>query len=360
MTAAPEGAGRILVVEDDPSTRRFVVRALQQGGFDVVDVGAVMPALELLASGDRIDALLADIGLPGQSGFDLVDQVKQNRPHLPIALMTADASTDVAVRALRSKVDDFLAKPIAPDQLVQQVRTLVELGRRHAASVERVLAVGAHPDDVEIGVGGILLAHHAAGDQVTVMTLSHGSQGGDREERAGEAARAAHLLGADLELCDLEDTHISESNPTVGLIEAVVARIEPTIVYVHTINDLHQDHRNVNRATMVAARRVPSLYCYESPSTTVDFRPARFVSIEGHLDAKLGAIDAYASQVAVRAYLEEELVRATSRYWGRYGGARYCEPLEVVRERSSGAAHGGGAAVGLPAAAPMAAEVAGA
>lgn len=350
MTGGP--AARILVVEDDPATRRFVVRALEHGGFEVTDVGAVPPALDLLAAGEHVDVLLADIGLPGASGFDLVDQVKASWPKLPIALMTADASTDVAVRALRSKVDDFLAKPIAPDQLLDQVRTLVELGRRHAAAAERVLAVGAHPDDVEIGVGGILLAHRAAGDHVTVMTMSHGSQGGDRAERAAEAQEAARLLGARLELRDLEDTHISESNPTVGLVEEVVAEVQPGVVYVHTVNDLHQDHRNVHRATMVAARRVPSLYCYESPSTTVDFRPARFVSIEPHLDGKVEVIGAYASQVAVRAYLEEELVRATSRYWGRFGGARFCEPLEVVRERASGA-HAGPAAVAGSMAAPV-------
>ena len=65
----------------------------------------------------------------------------------------------------------------------------------------------------------------------------------------------------------------------------------------------------MHRATMVAARRVPSLYCYESPSTTVDFRPVRFVPIDAHLDAKVGVIDAYQSQVSTRSYLDEDLVQ---------------------------------------------------
>ena len=143
-------------------------------------------------------------------------------------------------------------------------------------------------------------------------------------------------MGARLYLEDLEDTRISEGDPTVGLIERVIADFEPTIVYTHTIHDLHQDHRNVNRATMVAARRVPSVYCYESPSATVDFKPgplrASIERVPRRQDARSSAPSG--RQTDIRAYLDEELIRATSRYWGRFGDARYCEPLEVVRERS--------------------------
>ena len=109
--------------------------------------------------------------------------------------------------------------------------------------------------------------------------------------------------------------------------------MRPTIVYTHTESDLHQDHRNVHRATLVAARLVPSVYCYESPSATVEFEPVRFVDIGEQLEAKLEAIGAYASQTEQRYYLDEELIRATARYWGRYGHSRFCEPLEVVRDR---------------------------
>ena len=133
---------------------------------------------------------------------------------------------------------------------------------------------------------------------------------------------------------DLEDTRIPESDPTVGIIERVIAEFAPTIVYTHTIHDVHQDHRNVNRASLVAARRVPSVYCYQSPSATVDFKPARFVSIEPYLDGKIEAIGAFKSQTDIRDYLDDELIRATARYWGRFGDARYCEPMEVVRDRA--------------------------
>jgi LmbE family N-acetylglucosaminyl deacetylase/CheY-like chemotaxis protein len=330
----PSRANSIMIVEDDPGTATFFSRALERAGFDVAVAGSAPEAISLLLAG-HWDAMVVDIGLPGRSGFDLVSEVKERWPAIPIALATADASMDVAVRALRSQVDDFLPKPIAPDALVTHVQRLLEIGRtRVPADTERVLAIGAHPDDVEIGVGGVLIGHRNAGEPVAILTLSHGQRGGDRNMRADESQRAASIIGARLYLEDLEDTRIPESDPTVGIIERVIADFAPTVVYTHTIHDVHQDHRNVNRASLVAARRVPSVYCYQSPSATVDFQPARFMSIEPYLDGKIAAIGAYRSQTDIREYLDDELIRATARYWGRFGDARYCEPMEVVRDRT--------------------------
>jgi LmbE family N-acetylglucosaminyl deacetylase/CheY-like chemotaxis protein len=331
---AGRARGRVLIVEDDPGTRSFLAAALTRAAFDVTAVGSAPPAIELL-EGDSWHVLLVDIGLPGMSGFDLVRHARRRFPSMATALMTADARVDVAVQALRSEVDDFLPKPIAPKTLIAQVERLVQRQQaRSHQSTERVLAVGAHPDDVEIGVGGILLRHRAAGDEVAVVTLSRGSIGGDQVVRADEAAKAAAALSARLHLENLEDTKIPEGNPTIQLIEAVIGEFRPTIVYTHSIHDQHQDHRNVHLATMVAARRVPSIYCYESPSATVDFRPARFVAIDGYIDGKVEVIDAYRSQVEIRRYLAEDLVRAAARYWGgRFGTGNYGEPLEVIRDR---------------------------
>lgn len=308
--------GRVLVVEDDPGTRNFLLLALRRAGFDVTEAGSGAQALELLQTASW-HVLLVDIGLPGMSGFELVEEAKRKYPDVVIALMTADARLDVAVQALRSQVDDFLAKPIAPQVLVEQVERLMHRQQtRSRLNAERVLAVGAHPDDVEIGVGGILLRHRSAGDEVAVMTLSCGARGGDRGRRAAEAAEAARLLGAALHLEDLEDTRIPEGDPTVGLVEGVIAEFRPTIVYTHTSNDLHQDHRHVHQAVLVAARQVARLYCYQSPSSTVEFKPVRFVAIDQFVDGKVDVIQAYRSQTEVRPYLAEDLVRATARYWG--------------------------------------------
>ena len=131
---------------------------------------------------------------------------------------------------------------------------------------------------------------------------------------------------------------ISEAEPTVGLIEGVIGEVDPTVIYTHSANDLRQDHRATHLATVQAARRVPTICCYEGPSATVDFRPERFVTIDPFIETKLEVIGAFASEVALRRYLDAELVRSTGRYWGRFGDSRYCEPLEVARDGARGAA----------------------
>jgi hypothetical protein len=102
---------------------------------------------------------------------------------------------------------------------------------------------------------------------------------------------------------------------------------------------VHQDHRNTHQATLVAVRQVGRVYCFQSPSATVDFRPTRFVAIDAQLDRKLLAIDAFGSQVEIRAYLEPDLIEATARYWSRYCDGRYAEPFEVVREAAVAGQH---------------------
>jgi two-component system response regulator HydG len=197
-----------------------------------------------------------------------------------------------------------------------------------------VLAIGAHPDDVEIGAAGALLAHRAAGDTVAILTLSRGARGGDQLERARESQRAADIIGARLFLGDLEDTRIAEGDPTIGVIDRVVGEIQPTVVYTHSVHDVHQDHRNTHRAAMVACRRVGRVLCFQSPSATIDYRPTHFVNIEDHIGRKLKAIGAFGSQTGVRDYLAPDLITSTARYWSRYGGGSHAEPFEAIRDRA--------------------------
>jgi LmbE family N-acetylglucosaminyl deacetylase len=185
--------------------------------------------------------------------------------------------------------------------------------------------------------------------------------GGDGEEfvriiernatptRAGEAADAARLLDARLVPHDLEDTHISEGNPTIGLIEQAVRAAAPDVVYTHSLHDAHQDHRAVHRASMVATRKIATVGCYQSPSATVDYRPNHFIDIAAHVEDKLRLIACYRSQTAVRDYLEEDTVRAVARYWSRYSDAAHAEPIEIIRQQAAVGAAPAARPAGAPA-----------
>jgi two-component system response regulator HydG len=328
-----DGPGRVLVVEDDLVTARFLTHVLgERGGFDVTHTADPAIALKR-ASTETWDLVLTDVEMPGMTGLQLLEALRRLAPDLPVAVMTANASLDYAVGALRNRADEFLQKPVKPDQLLATVAALVDKGRAaRLANRQSVLAIGAHPGDVEIGAAGSLLAHRAMGNEVSILTLSRGARGGTESTRASESAMAARVLGATLYHDDLQDTNISESDPTIGVISRVVESVQPTVIYTHSFHDVHQDHRNTYRAAMVAVRDIGRVYCFQSPSATVDFRPTRFVNIDEHLKRKLQAIDAFASQVEVRAYLEPDLIQSTARYWSRFGGGRYAEAFEVVRE----------------------------
>lgn len=204
------------------------------------------------------------------------------------------------------------------------------------SGIRRVLAIGAHPDDIEYACGGTLLKHRRRGYEVMLVTLSNGERGGATDARRQEAARASELLGASLELLAFPDSEIPSDVRTVSAIESVVRAFAPTHVYTHSIHDTHQDHRAVHVAATVAVRSVPNLYCYQSPSATVDFRPAMFVDIAPFLEVKLALIDTFQSQIARRDTFDHDVIRSIARYWGRFAGYRLVEPFEVVRQLDLG------------------------
>lgn len=326
--AHSEDPATVFVVEDDADAARFACRALENSGYATSlfsDPDAALAALDR----SRCSLLLSDVRLPGMTGLELLSQARQLHPSLPIVLMTAFATLNDTIVALRNGADDYLLKPLTVDVLVSTVNAALD-SRRGAQ--HRVLAIGAHPDDVEIGVGATLVGHVERGDDVTILTLTRGESGGLAVERETEAHRAAKILGAKLILGGLPDTRVPMNGPTVALIEEAVQRIAPTIVYTHSSHDVHQDHRSAHQASLVACRSVPQLYSYQSPSATVDFAPRRFVPVDQAIDRKLAAIAAYRTQVTKCSYLAEDFLLATTRYWGRFIQAEHAEPLEIVRE----------------------------
>ena len=323
---------RALVLEDDPDTAEFLRIVLEQhGGMRVDVVGTTERALEALRA-STYDVLVTDIQLPGRSGLELLPEVRRLDPGMAVIVVTAFATVDNAVGALREAADEFLVKPVPASVVVERALDLAARAREQRAEArQRVLAVGAHPDDVEIGVGATLAAHAAAGDEIVILTLSGGAVGGATPTvRHAEAAAAAAVVGARLVHLDFPDTHLDPASGVITAVEEVIADVRPDRVYTHGVHDRHQDHRAVHDAVEIAARQVPSVWCFQSPSSTVAFAPTRFVDVDGFIETKLRMLAAYSSQ-SHREYMQADIVRATARYWGRFSPAREVEPLETVR-----------------------------
>lgn len=326
----------VLLVDSDPAEASAALRWLKerQGNEVLLRHAADSAAATRLAGTQDWDLLAIDLALPG--AFEAHKAATASDRWMATLVVTASRETGFLQDAVRARIDGLLFKPVATGAFVQEAIDLAGRARRRRLKQQkRVLAIGAHPDDVEIGCGGALARHRAEGDALMILTLSRGANGGDTNVRTREAHRAADLLGAGLEFGELPDAHIGEGFETIEVIQAAIRSFAPTHVYTHSGQDTHQDHRNVHAATLVAAREVRNVFCYQSPSATVDFRPTFFVDIADHIAVKLEAIAVYRSQIERRATLNGEAIEAAARYWGRFAGYVLAEPMIVVRQRDS-------------------------
>jgi two-component system response regulator AtoC len=114
----------VLVVEDEEKLRRVVELQLKTAGFDVEQAGSAEDALKLT---DRADVILTDLRLPGQSGLELLANLRRQDSHTPVIVMTAFGSIETAVEAMKAGAVDFLPKPFSLDHLMTVVNKALEL-----------------------------------------------------------------------------------------------------------------------------------------------------------------------------------------------------------------------------------------
>lgn len=194
-----------------------------------------------------------------------------------------------------------------------------------------VVAIGAHPDDIEIGCGGALLAHRARGDVVSLLVMTTGERGPQAaRSRVLEQEDAGRLLGATVYWGGFEDGALPDGRATVDVIQSVLHAVEADVVYSHVPRDTHQDHRAAGLATLAAARRSSRVLGYETP-TSLDFAPQLFVDVAGSVQAKLDLIRAHGSQVLKNGLVDLDAVEAQARYRGFQGRLHQAEAFEVER-----------------------------
>ena len=197
-----------------------------------------------------------------------------------------------------------------------------------------VLAIGAHPDDLELAIGGTLarLARESARVVMAVVSIP-----ADFATRRAEAQRAAEILGCELRIlvdddcCRVDDIR---NHQLVGMLDALVRSVKPAAVFTHSASEFHSDHVVVHNACLSTQRLERFDFFQFSPTMTravpVPFHPRAYVDVTGTIDAKMEAIAAHASQFATRG-LDAEMFRDIARLNGRMVGVKYAEGLDVGR-----------------------------
>jgi len=200
-----------------------------------------------------------------------------------------------------------------------------------------ILAIGAHPDDIEFGCGGSLLKYSRLGHNVNMLVITDGSFGADPGVRRKEQELAAEFIGAKkLYWGDLPDTQVVDNHDLILKIENAVKAVNPDLVFLNFYDDVHQDHRAIAQAGVSATRYIKEVLFYEVP-TTQHFQPEIFIDIDELLADKLKLVSIHASQVnrtkvANLSILESVQACATFRgYQGRIHSAEGFKALRVLK-----------------------------
>lgn len=202
-----------------------------------------------------------------------------------------------------------------------------------------ILAIGAHPDDIELGCGATLANLAQKGYHITAIILTAGNAGcASGISRHDESRQALNILGCqDLFTFHFEDTR------TEHYLDAIITSIDDVIktqqdagirflrAYTMHDKDRHQDHRAAHQASMVACRTIPQILCYETPSCRLSFVPQAFEEFnEAGLENKISALKFHQSQKH-RDYMQPTYIRSLAQFRGLQAGMALCEGFVVQK-----------------------------
>lgn len=143
-------ATRVMIV-DDHALLRAGVREMLSDETDlevVAEAGSAEEALQQLRDGTEVDVVVLDISLPGQSGVDLLRQLKQDQPEIQILVLSMHPEKSFAVRLMRAGASGYVPKMIVPDELVRAVRS-VGAGKRYITPTVAELLASEFAADTE-------------------------------------------------------------------------------------------------------------------------------------------------------------------------------------------------------------------
>lgn len=163
---------------------------------------------------------------------------------------------------------------------------------------KRVLAVGAHYDDIELNCAGTLLKFKDDDMDVYLVIVTDGSKGGRKSKRYKEQLNANKIMGyKDVYYLYQKDGKIQHTSLLVKLLQTIITKVNPDIIFTHTEHDFHQDHIVVSRAVRAANRfSTAGLVVFPSQDFRIPFASNLHVDISEQKETKDLALNCFDSQ----------------------------------------------------------------
>jgi LmbE family N-acetylglucosaminyl deacetylase len=204
----------------------------------------------------------------------------------------------------------------------------------------KVLAIGAHFDDVELGCGGTLLKHQENGDEIHILVVTHSEYENKscnfirtRDEARDEGERSARILGATLHSMDLEPLVLVPTEKMVLQIEDLVNKIKPDRVYTHSPTDNHADHAAVGYVSVRACRKCKAILLYRSNWYIIDVpdNDNYYVDITNQLSKKEDLLSLFKSEMRKCNNSWINFVKQQNKAAGLKIGSGYAETFSVIK-----------------------------
>ena len=212
--------------------------------------------------------------------------------------------------------------------------------------IRNVMAVGAHPDDIEFGCSGTLCNHIDVGDNVVmvIMTNTESVDGvtGDvlrtKKENQEEAISSSKVIDCNIEFLPFKDLHVPFSFESVSKLETLIKKYDIDTIYTHWAGDANQDHIATFKTTMAAARYVPNVFCYEQiPIPRVSensINPNYYVDISKTFDRKIKASSCHKSQITKyksHGFDVPKNLETIAKFRGIQANCEYAEAFQVIK-----------------------------
>jgi len=212
--------------------------------------------------------------------------------------------------------------------------------------MKNILAIGAHPDDVEFGCFGTLKRHVLEGDNVTICLMSNstvkdavtGNFTRTETESISEAQTAAQSIGAELIMLDYQDTEVPFNSDSVKKVERILADKKIDIVYTHWAGDTHQDHVNTLNTTLAASRMVSNVLCYEQvplPRVCTTYPVANYyVDITSVINDKIQGCLCHTSQITKYKKMGINItdnLKTLAKFRGTQCNVKYAEAFNILK-----------------------------